>query len=392
MSDTDNKTILRFVVCSDTHINGAGDEKLNRIEKMLNFAYEEGEKDIAYPKIDACVFVGDVTDRGTIQQFDAFEKVVKSNLKSETKILAIAARNHDSWDNGKVSLKRIAKITKESSTFHCDISGFHFIGISTSKYKKQRYGLYQYLWLSAQLKSACKTDKPVFIFQHEHVRNTVYGSSNFDGWGVNNFKKLYKKYQNIIHFSGHSHYPLNDPRSVWQGKFTAFGTGAMSYAELTVENERKVHPDMHETIAQAWIVEVKRNNAVTFKGIDAINSKILCQYNLKSPFSRELTKKLNESNIPAPSFDESAKIAYDEASGEIIVPCAKEKGEAFLYRMEVFNKDGRLIHNEKIINDYWLKDCYEEVKFSVSKEKGYTVKVYAENAYLKKSSPLILQF
>ena len=36
-------------------------------------------------------------------------------------------------------------------------------------------------------------------------------------------------YPNAVAFSGHSHYPLTDERSVWQGAFTSIGTASLSY-------------------------------------------------------------------------------------------------------------------------------------------------------------------
>ena len=34
------------------------------------------------------------------------------------------------------------------------------------------------------------------------------------------------KYPQVVTFSGHLHFPLNDPRSIWQASFTSFGCGS----------------------------------------------------------------------------------------------------------------------------------------------------------------------
>ena len=96
----------------------------------------------------------------------------------------------------------------------------------------------------------------MFVTHHEHNIETVYGSSVYDGWGVPYFKAILNQYPQVVDFSGHSHFPLNDPRSVWQGKFTAIGTGAIYYSEFTVEGLRSYHPADSEQTATCWIVEL----------------------------------------------------------------------------------------------------------------------------------------
>ena len=86
-------------------------------------------------------------------------------------------------------------------------------------------------WAKEELKKAAEDDptKPIFVQQHYHITNTVYGS---DLWGTDVFTSILNKYPQVIDFSGHSHYPINDPRSIWQGRFTALGCGTLAYFEL----------------------------------------------------------------------------------------------------------------------------------------------------------------
>ncbi|MCQ2461930.1 MAG: metallophosphoesterase [Clostridia bacterium] len=85
-------------------------------------------------------------------------------------------------------------------------------------------------------------EKPVFVLQHEHIRDTVYGSYTLDGRGEIYFTDIIKKYPNVFHISGHSHYPASDPRVLRQGDFTALNVGGLSYYEFTFDRERKYHP------------------------------------------------------------------------------------------------------------------------------------------------------
>lgn len=359
---------MKFLVCSDTHIESDEDEKLCRIKNTIEYAYSIADN------LDAVMFCGDLTARGKPSQYEAFEKAVRNSLRSNTRLLAIVAKNHDSWDKeGKRSLARCAKITGLHSDFHIDIDGIHLIGISTSRYRKQRYGIYQYIWLKKELKNVSlkSGDKPFFVFQHEHVRNTVYGSSDFDGWGINHFKNLYLKYPNLIHFSGHSHYPLNDPRSIWKKEFTAVGTGAMSYTEFTVDNERKLHPEGNGISAQAWIVEVCDDNSVKLTGIDGITGSILCQSILDST--------CNEIGYNPPVFDEDSIIQYEDKGQTVTFVCPNavgtENNPVFLYRAECNGE------KKYIINNYWNNLENAEVRFEFEKKDSMVFTLTAENCY-----------
>lgn len=43
---------------------------------------------------------------------------------------------------------------------------------------------------------------------------------------------MLKKYPQAVVFGGHLHYPLNDPRSIWQGDFTSMGTASVRYMAI----------------------------------------------------------------------------------------------------------------------------------------------------------------
>lgn len=389
--------VLRFFVCSDTHISSAQCPNLSKLSNAIDLAYKLSALDKNHPRLDAVVFVGDITNRGKAEQFAAFDKLIKAKLKEETTLLALVATSHDSWDEGKKSKKYCSEITGLDSDFYAKLQGFTFIGTSTSKYKKERYGLYQHAKLIKRLKAAANADsqRPIFVFQHEHIKNTVYGSSSFDGWGLNYFKTIYRRYPQIIHFSGHSHYPLNDPRSIWQGDFTAVGTGAVSYMEFTVDKERKVHPDNYKNANQGWLVEVSASNSVRLRGLDAINGKVLCEHIIKTPHDKksfDFTRDKQSSKAKAPSFAREAglSITRDNESIHIDCPAAKieDNSVVFLYRLTLKDKNGKIKHSEYKLNDYWLSHTMDEISFDIKASKGDIVEITAENSYYMPSEVL----
>jgi len=67
---------------------------------------------------------------------------------------------------------------------------------------------------------------PFFYTQHQHPCDTCFG---FWAWGHDDGRstRALSPFPNAIAFSGHSHTPLTDERSVWQGDFTSFNTAAL---------------------------------------------------------------------------------------------------------------------------------------------------------------------
>ena len=234
---------------------------------------------------------------------------------------------------------------------------------------------------------------------HEHVLDTVYGSTEEDGWGIDCFKDIFEEYPQIIHFSGHSHYPINDPRSIWQGAFTAVGTGAVYYAELTVDGENKVHPTNNKKIAQTWIVEVNAQNEVLLKGYDALSGSLLCKnklHDLTDTNARSYTPEQQMAASSAPAFASDASIGIKKSLGgkvKVSVPAAEstDGNIIFIYRLTVKDASGNVVDEQKLVNDYWIANSYETIRFTASASSGDTVSVVAENAYGMQSAPLIAQ-
>ncbi len=75
---------------------------------------------------------------------------------------------------------------------------------------------------------------PFFYVQHPHPKDTCYGPW---AWGHDKgmATKALSAWPNAIAFSGHSHYPLTDERSVWQGEFTSVGTSSLRYMSAPFE-------------------------------------------------------------------------------------------------------------------------------------------------------------
>lgn len=388
--------VFRFVICSDSHIEGIGSPGYNRLKKAIDYSLAFAAEDKSYNGIDKFFIAGDITNRGTKEEFDSFKELYDYGTEKGLTFLCTVAKGHDSIKMGKKSLEYYKSLTGQETDFHRVIGGYHFIGISTSKMKKHFNSPFQKIWLKKELDKAVRDtpDKPVFLMHHEHIKYTVYGSYDEDGWGKILFADLLKKYPNAVDFSGHSHYPVNDPRSLWQKEYTAMGTGSLKYTELTVDGEQKIHPESFEDCANFLIVETDRDSNIRIIGIDCLAEKVLCEYYLKNPAdqnNREYTEDKQCSRSHPPVFADGAQITLTEKDSFWSVEFPKAESTdgmpVFIYRVYVENEEGITVKERKTIPTYYLYRVADSQKVPLGRlGKGkYKIKVTAENVYGMKS-------
>ena len=391
---------FRFAICSDAHIEGVGSAGYERLKKAIDYSLTFAQKDKNYPTLDNFFIAGDITNKGKTEEFSAFKEIYDYASDKDLKMLCTVAKGHDSITMKKKSLAHYKGLTNQETDFHRVIGGYHFIGLSTCKsLPHKHYSPFQKIWLKKQLKEAVADtpDKPVFLIHHEHVKNTVYGSSDFDGWGNRFFNGVFDSYPNVVDFSGHSHYPVNDPRSIWQKEFTAIGTGSLKYTELTVDDERKVHPATCEICSNFLILEADKDSNLHIIGVDCLAEEILCEYYLKNPAdknNREYTADKQRCRAKAPEFSSNAEITITETDGiysaEYPKALSSDGNPVFVYRFTLCDEKGNTAAQGKVIPSYYLYKVEDTYTINLGKlSKGrYTLKVIAENAYTMKSEPI----
>lgn len=71
-----------------------------------------------------------------------------------------------------------------------------------------------------------------------HPQDTCYGSFQVKRWEIykheyhwttNNLCHVLNRFPQAVFFSGHTHFPVADERSIWQGGYTSINTGSSSY-------------------------------------------------------------------------------------------------------------------------------------------------------------------
>lgn len=390
--------VMRFVATSDLHIKTLGDKQSQRLSKTLKSAYAIADADKDYQKLDAVVFSGDITDNGWFDSFAAFTAITDAELREGTERLAVVAKSHDSSTFGEHSLKIYKAMTNQEPDFHKVINGFHFIGVSRSDSLKQ-YTEEQVKWLDENIAQAVKDSpgKPVFVFQHEHVLDTVYGSSETDGWGLDTFTAVLEKYPQVIHISGHSHFPANDPRGIWQNGFTAINDGGLAYFELAVDGKNGQFPEGYENQTQALVVEVDADNRVLVRVLDIEAGRFVKEFLVDNVTEAKKTKynpEFRTKNSSAPVFYKSAELTVEkDIDGyTVTVPQATVQGdnEVFVYRLTVTDSDGKQLYSAWEFSGYYFAEKPETVTFDsfFVLKNDFKISVAAEDVWGNLSIPL----
>lgn len=390
---------LRFIVTSDIHYKVESDTEKERFEKGMKMAYAYAEKCL-YKNIDAFFAVGDFANSGSYDEMLKFKASLDSVIAPETKkVLMLASHEFKSDDGQSGAENRLKEIFNQVPDMYFDEKGCSFICISTEdgcsiKEKKQE-------WVKNCLKDAAKKNNkaPIFVFQHPHLTDTVYGSIN---WGDDDIISILTDYPQVIDFSGHSHAPINDPRSIHQKYFTSFNTGSFSYFELDEFDFMygTVPPDCKEC-AQFYIVEVDVNNAVRVIPVDVLSESFFNDgYYIYTPWEPDSFEFTNERAFTEckPYFSDTAGIISEFDGQKLNISFNQALTDGYrvnTYTVTVRNYSGDVLAQKKVASSYYIKNMPDSVSLSFDFTEGagkYTVEVVANGFWIVKSDKLISEF
>lgn len=156
---------------------------------------------------------------------------------------------------------------------HCVIGDYHILCVSPNGDQPIVYDPTVVTWLDNQLAAitSAEPEKYVIVLTHPMIKNTVYGSrlgeeggiwdstlSHY--WATDALTPVLRKYPQAIVFGGHLHFPLNDPRSVWQGDFSVFGCASVRY--MALENGK--YEDMSSATVMKDCNDFSQGNLLQF--------------------------------------------------------------------------------------------------------------------------------
>jgi predicted phosphodiesterase len=229
---SDGEPSVIFGVMSDTHVGAPALSGLTP-EARLQKAYEQFTS--KNPKLDVIITVGDFSDDGKLESYTTYKDIMDKYSTAKNNLLLMG--NHDNFESkGDAAVQQFKSVFGFEPTKDTVINGYHFITVST------RDGLYNTKsfsdhkdWLEERLAAANAENprKPVFVFiHHTMAKASVIGSRQAEARDEGDLYDVFKKYPQVVAFSGHSHVPVADPRNIWQGDYTALNCGSVLYTAL----------------------------------------------------------------------------------------------------------------------------------------------------------------
>ena len=281
--------VLSLGVVSDVHVNqqAQANKWKSALQQFKAKALENDSNGMA-----GVLVVGDLIDQPSNNQLSLFKSTLESEIDVKKTPMIYTIGNHDvpryAWASTMVSdvaymrnmfgndyfqTDQDQEIRTKYEARHCVIGDYHILCVSPNGDQPIVYDPTVVTWLDNQLAAitSAEPEKYVIVITHPMIKNTVYGSrlgeeggiwestlSHY--WATDALTPVLRKYPQAIVFGGHLHFPLNDPRSVWQGDFSVFGCASVRY--MALENGK--YEDMSSATVMKDCNDFSQGNLLQF--------------------------------------------------------------------------------------------------------------------------------
>lgn len=293
--------LFSFVVLSDIHIQSW--------DKQSHLMLKTALSDIQTfsPEAAALIMNGDLTN-GMPEDYRQLSDMLKQLAHPPALYSSIG--NHEfykAWVNASgrwsaetfpngetehASINRFLQFTGESSVYYEKVvHGHHFLFLGSEKYLQSNPNKSEAAYLSpAQLSwlrqtleharlASAEIDKPIFVFLHQPLSETVAGSECcVDNQAVvqdQELRSILSAYPQVILFSSHTHMTLQLSKTMIQDHFTMVSTSSVRQP-WTKDSRRGSYKAIDSGASEGLYVEVFTNK-VQIKGRDFYKHKWLTQ-------------------------------------------------------------------------------------------------------------------
>ncbi|MDF2958835.1 MAG: phosphohydrolase [Paenibacillus sp.] len=291
----EEEPLFGFSVLSDIHVQSWDTQSHSKLKTALADLHETA------PDASALILNGDLGN-GTPDDYQKLKGLLKQLPHPPALYASIG--NHEfykawttpsgkwspeSFPNGETeaaSIQRFLQFTGESSIYHEKIiQGHHFLFLGSEQYRQTNPGNEEDAYLSAaqldwlrqrlnhtQNSSAADRSKPIFVFLHQPLSETVAGSEccvyNRAVLQDKELRSLLSGYPQTILFSSHSHLNLRLPRTMVQDRFTMVNTSSVE--EPWTVDSNGGYLSLAANASEGLYVEVYKEK-VLIKGRDFTN-------------------------------------------------------------------------------------------------------------------------
>jgi len=379
-----------FAVISDIHV-GRPDSKDKIIKTLKNILNRSNQ-------LDAIFVVGDLTDNAKESQYNGLIQLFDTYVPKSIPVYYMLGNHDQVWSDGDPEVLYLNKLQQPLNQY-VDIKGFPFITISVRSVNPHYYySQSETDFLSASLENASVRypNSPIFVFAHVGVTNTVYGTAWNEGWGTDTFASLLKKYPQVVIFSGHSHFPIGDPRSIHQANFTSVNLGSVAYSEIESGFTEGEHPPGNDLVTECIIVTVHENHDIELLRLDTYrNEEISPKWIVKAPHNGTMFAYANRDGGNAPSFKDNDKSTINSITANgctLSFPQATDNEVVHHYIVEVLDSNGQIYKSMTFFSQFYLNsgmpNSLSPAITGLMPRTKYTVQITAVDSYNNKSGKI----
>lgn len=216
--EKDTSYKFSFMSISDPHANVKGDFN----DVVLDYALQDAVSN----NVKSVSVVGDLTEYGTDAQYNGFMTTMNKYPQLDRNYIV---GNHDvRWLGGFDTAKNrfLSHTGMPGIYFDKWIDGYHFIYLGTETDAKDSAYLSdtQLQWLSDTLAENASKDKPIFLFLHQPLDNTVSASTDktyeSDEVQDQKLKDIIGKYPQSVLITGHLHNDIRLPGTLYNKQYS----------------------------------------------------------------------------------------------------------------------------------------------------------------------------
>ena len=382
--------VISLGVVSDVHVKPqwAADKWKSALQQLKAKALENDPNGMA-----GVLVVGDLIDEPNDNQLSLFKSTLESEIDVTKIPMIYTIGNHDvpnyAWAASMVSdvaymrnmfgdkyfqTDQDQDMRTKYEARHCVIGDYHILTISPNGDSPIAYDPTAVTWLDNQLAAitSAEPEKYIIVLTHPMIKNTVYGSRlGEEGgiwestlphyWATDALTPVLRKYPQTVVFGGHLHFPLNDPRSVWQGDFSVFGCASVRY--MALENGK--YEDMSSATVMKDCNEFSQGNMLQFDASgnmrvlrmdfynkDVIGEPIVSSYPTSD--KSHLTKYNHTTRSLANAAPSLSTLSVDVADGIATAKWAAGADDEFVHHYVLtLKKGGAVVTTKKILADFY---------------------------------------